>query len=195
VRGILSAERTALNFLARLRGIATLTAKYVDAIAGLTCSILDTRKTAPGLRYLDKYAVKVGGGRNHRFHLGDGVLVKDNHWVALRLSKRSLKDGIAQVRAQAHHLVKVEVEVKNQAEAQEAMDAGADVLMLDNMGLEETRHVVALARGRVLVEASGGITLDTVRAVAETGVDFISVGALTHSATALDVSLELEYQA
>lgn len=189
---MLMAERTALNFLQRLSGIATITAHYIEAVAGLPVTILDTRKTAPGLRLLDKYAVRVGGGKNHRIHLGDGILLKDNHWQALQATGISLTEAIHRVRARAHPGLRVEVEVKNLEEARQAVEAGADMLLLDNMKPEDMRQVVAEIGDRVQTEASGGITLETVRAVAEAGVDFISVGALTHSVRALDISLEVE---
>jgi len=192
VASILQAERVALNFLQRLSGIALETRRYVEAIKGLKGRIMDTRKTTPGLRFLEKYAVRVGGGYNHRLHLGNGVLLKDNHLAALRGQGISLKEVVAQAKQKAPPNLKVEVEVETAEEAQEAAEAGADIVMLDNMGLKEMRQAVALVRGRALLEASGGITLDNVRQVAETGVDFISVGALTHSAKALGFSLELE---
>jgi len=188
---ILVAERVALNFLQRLSGIASLTRFYVEAIEGLNCRIVDTRKTTPGLRMLEKYAVSVGGGHNHRFHLGDGVLVKDNHLAILRSRGMDLKEIVAMAREKAPFTLKVEVEVGSVEEAEEAMKAGADIVMLDNMSVESMRRAVDLLKGRALLEASGGINLDNVRRVAEVGVDFISVGALTHSAAALDVSLEL----
>jgi len=192
VASILRAERVALNFLQRLSGIATETAMYVEAISGTKALITDTRKTAPGLRLLEKYAVRVGGGHNHRQNLGDGVLIKDNHLVALGSRGVGLGEVIKKARQHAPHTLKIEVEVESVEQAQEALSAGADIIMLDNMNLEDMRQVVELARGRALIEASGGITLDSVRAVVETGVDLISVGALTHSAKALDISLELE---
>ena len=192
VAGILRAERAALNFLQRLSGIATETAKYVEAISGTKALITDTRKTAPGLRILEKYAVRVGGGYNHRQSLGDGVLIKDNHLVALRSRGVGLGEVIKKARQHAPHTLKIEVEVESVEQAQEALSAGADIIMLDNMDLEDMRRVVELAQGRAVIEASGRITLDSVRAVADTGVDLISVGALTHSAKALDISLELE---
>lgn len=192
VASILRAERAALNFLQRLSGIATETAKYVEAVSGTKALITDTRKTAPGLRLLEKYAVRVGGGHNHRQNLGDGVLIKDNHLVALRSRGVGLGEVIKKARQHAPHTLKIEVEVESVEQAQEALSAGADIIMLDNMNLEDMRQVVELARGRAVIEASGGITLDSVRAVADTGVDLISVGALTHSAKALDISLELE---
>ena len=192
VASILRAERAALNFLQRLCGIATETAKYVEAVSGTKALITDTRKTAPGLRLLEKYAVRVGGGHNHRQNLGDGVLIKDNHLVALRSRGVGLGEVIKKARQHAPHTLKIEVEVESVEQAHEALSAGADIIMLDNMNLEDMRQVVELARGRAVIEASGGITLDSVRAVADTGVDLISVGALTHSAKALDISLELE---
>lgn len=191
VASILRAERVALNFLQQLSGIASETARYVEAVKGLPVSILDTRKTTPGLRLLEKYAVRVGGGRNHRFHLGDGILIKDNHLAALRSQGRSLKEAVLEIRQTAPHTLRIEVEAKTLKEAQEAVAAGAEIVMLDNMSLEEMRQAVALLQGKVLIEASGGMSLEKVRAVAETGVDFISVGALTHSSPALDISLEL----
>ncbi len=192
VASILKAERTALNFLQRLSGIATETSRYVKAVEGLPVRIMDTRKTAPGLRALDKYAVKVGGGKNHRRHLGDGVLIKDNHRAALQSEGLSLKEIIARIRRNAPAATPVEIEVSTPREALEAAEAGANIVMLDNMSLDDMRRAVKMLRGVALIEASGKITLDTVRAVAETGVDFISVGAITHSAPALDISLELK---
>ncbi len=189
-RSLLRAERVALNFLQRLSGIATLTSRYVAAVAGLPCRIIDTRKTTPGLRVLEKYAVRMGGGANHRFGLSDGILVKDNHLAVLRREGISLAAALTDLRRRIPHGVRIQVEVENLDEAREALAAGADALLFDNMPLEMLREAVALARGRALTEASGGITLETVRAVAETGVDLISVGALTHSARALDISLE-----
>jgi len=184
-RAILAGERLALNLLSRLSGIATLTRRYVDAVAGTGATILDTRKTTPGLRALEKEAVRHGGGTNHRFGLYDGVLIKENH---IRLG-----GGIGMVVLLAGSAgFPVEVEVENLDEVLQAMDAGANRILLDNMSVEEMRTAVGVTLGRVELEASGGITLETVRAVAETGVDFISVGALTHSARALDVSLEME---
>jgi len=190
VASILQAERTALNFLCHLSGIATETAQYVEAVSGLKAKITDTRKTTPGMRMLEKYAVRMGGGSSHRLHLGDWVLIKDNHWVALRSLGTGVKEAIELVRQSSS--LKVEIEVGNIGEAVEALDTGADIIMLDNMAVGEMKKVVELARGRSLIEASGGITLDNVRQVAETGVDLISVGAITHSAKALDLSLELE---
>ncbi len=190
VASILKAERVALNFLGRLSGIASETARYVEAIAGLKAWITDTRKTTPGIRLLEKYAVRAGGGRSHRQHLGDGILIKDNHLAALRSLGLGLKETIG--RARQSSTLKIEVEVESVDGARQALEAGADIIMLDNMAIEDMRQVVEIARGGVLIEASGGITLENVRQVAETGVDLISVGALTHSAKALDLSLELE---
>jgi nicotinate-nucleotide pyrophosphorylase (carboxylating) len=185
LRAILTGERTALNFLGRLSGIATLTRRYVDAVAGTGVAILDTRKTTPGLRVLEKHAVAVGGGRNHRLGLDDGVLVKDNHLRAAG----SIGDAVERLRAATHLPVQVECDTLEQVS--EALAAGADAILLDNMRVDELREAVTFARGRARLEASGGVTLENVRAVAETGVDEISVGALTHSARSLDVSLEL----
>jgi nicotinate-nucleotide pyrophosphorylase (carboxylating) len=186
LRAILTGERTALNFLARLSGIATLTRRYVDAVESTGVAVLDTRKTTPGLRALEKYAVLTGGGRNHRFGLDDGVLVKDNH---LRASG-SIQVAVERLRAATDLPIEVECDTLSQVE--EAIAVGADAILLDNMGVGDLRAAVALARGRARLEASGGVTLETVRAIAETGVDEISIGALTHSARSLDVSLELQ---
>jgi len=192
VGSILRGERVALNFLQRLSGIATETSRYVEAVRGTKARIVDTRKTTPGLRFLEKYAVRAGGGQNHRVHLGDGILIKDNHLAALRARGLDLKAAIDLARKNAPHTLKIEVEVTTVEEAGEAIEAGADIIMLDNMSVEEMRRAVKSIGGRVLVEASGGVTLDNVRSVAETGVDLISVGALTHSVKSLDISLELE---
>ena len=183
--GILTAERTALNFLQRMSGIATATRRYVQAIAGTSARILDTRKTAPGLRILDKYAVRVGGGVNHRFALYDGVLVKDNHIAAAG----GIGPAVERARRAVPHTLKIEVEVKNIDEVRAALAAGADAIMLDNMTIEAMSEAVRLISGRLPVEASGNVTLANVRQIAETGVDFISVGALTHSVAAADISL------
>jgi nicotinate-nucleotide pyrophosphorylase (carboxylating) len=183
-RGVLTGERLALNLLGRLSGIATLTRRFVDAVAGTGATILDTRKTTPGLRELEKYAVRCGGGTNHRFRLDDGVLIKDNH---LRLGP-SIGETVARARRTG---LPVEVECDTLAQVGEALAAGADRVLLDNMTPDELSRAVELCGGRAELEASGGVTLDTVRTIAETGVDFVSVGALTHSARALDVSLEV----
>jgi nicotinate-nucleotide pyrophosphorylase (carboxylating) len=183
-RAILTGERTALNLFGRLCGIATLTARYADLVAGTGARILDTHKTTPGLRALEKYAVRCGGGTNHRFRLDDGVLIKDNH---LRLGP-SIGETVARARRTG---LPVEVECDTLAQVGEALAAGADRVLLDNMTPDELSRAVELCGGRAELEASGGVTLDTVRTIAETGVDFVSVGALTHSARALDVSLEV----
>jgi nicotinate-nucleotide pyrophosphorylase (carboxylating) len=184
-RALLTGERTALNLLGRLSGIATLTRAYVNAVAGTGATILDTRKTTPGLRALEKLAVRAGGGANHRFGLYDAILIKDNH---LRLG-----GGVAEsVRRAKETGVKVEVECETLDDVRAAIDAGADMILLDNMSSDELRAAVALVAKRVPLEASGGVTLDTVRTIAETGVDFISVGALTHGATSLDVGMDAE---
>ena len=192
VGGILRAERCALNFLQHMSGIATETARYAAAVAGTRAAIVDTRKTVPGLRTLQKYAVLVGGGRNHRMDLADGVLIKDNHIEALRAQEVGLTEIVRRAKQGAPHTLKVEIEVESMDEAREALEARADVILLDNMAPEEMRRVVEMIGGRALVEASGGITLETVREVAETGVDIISVGALTHSVNALNISLDLD---
>ena len=194
VISILKAERTALNFLQRLSGIASRTAKYIAETQGLKVKISDTRKTTPGIRLLEKYAVHIGGGQNHRFHLGDGILIKDNHLTALRALGMTTKDIVAKAKQNAPQGSTVEVEVSTTGEALEAAEAGADILMLDNMSPEEMRRVVDSIPSQVKTEASGGITLDNVRAAAMAGVDVISIGALTHSVKALDISLELEPQ-
>jgi nicotinate-nucleotide pyrophosphorylase (carboxylating) len=185
-RALLSAERTALNLLGRLSGVATLTAAYVDAVAGTRARIVDTRKTTPGLRALEKYAVRCGGGLNHRFGLDDAILIKDNHVAACG----GVRQAIERARAFAGHLVKVECEVDSLDQLAEALDAGPDVIMLDNFSLKQLNTAVGMTAGRVVLEASGGVTLDTVRAIAETGVNVISVGALTHSAPVLDIGLD-----
>ena len=192
LRSILSAERVALNFLQRLSGIATATRALADAVADLPVRVLDTRKTTPGLRALERYAVRVGGGHNHRFNLSDGVLIKDNHIAAARARGLSIADIVREARRGAPHTLRVEIEVTRLEEAQAALAAGADVILLDNMGLPEMAEVVTMVRGRALTEASGGVTLATVRAIALTGVDLISAGSITHSAAALDISLEVE---
>jgi nicotinate-nucleotide pyrophosphorylase (carboxylating) len=192
VISILKGERVVLNFIQRMSGIASTTAKYVAETSGLGVKILDTRKTTPGLRALEKYAVRAGGGTNHRFHLGDAVLIKDNHIAVMRSTGMSLSDIIAKARQNAPEGMTIEVEVTNIKEVQEAVNAGADIIMLDNMSTAEMKKAVALISGRAKVEASGSITLDNLRQAALTGVDFISIGALTHSYKALDISLELE---
>jgi len=184
-RAILSGERTALNALGRLSGIATLTARCVAELEGTGATLLDTRKTTPGLRDLEKYAVRCGGGTNHRFNLGEALLVKDNH---IRLAG-GIAPAVARLRQSAPGL-RLEVEAETLADVRAALDAGADRILLDNMTIDELRGAAAMVAGRVETEASGGITLDNLRAVGETGVDFVSLGAVTHSARALDVALE-----
>ena len=191
VASILTAERTALNFVRRLSGIATETSKYVREVAGYHARILDTRKTTPGLRNLEKQAVAAGGGANHRRGLGDGVLIKDNHIKALRDQGMSLGEIVGKARANAPHSLKIEVEIEDPNDVEEAISAGADILLLDNMSTADMSAAVKLAGGRVLIEASGRVSLRNVREVAATGVDLISVGALTHSSRALDIGLEL----
>jgi len=185
-RALLAGERISLNILQRLSGIATLSSQFVDAVRGTKAKILDTRKTTPCLRFMEKYAVRVGGGTNHRFGLYDGILIKDNHIEEVG----SIREAITLAKA-GHHLARIEVEVENLKELQEAIDAGADIVMLDNMSVRDMAEAVAFAVGRVTIEASGNITLANVREVAETGVDLISVGALTHSVTAADISMKI----
>ena len=183
---LLKGERTALNFLQHLSGVATTTRRFVDSVAGTKAKILDTRKTTPGLRLLEKYAVKTGGGTNHRISLSDMVLIKDNHLRHVG----SVAESVRRARVAIRPGIRIEVEAADLAQVRDALAAGADMIMLDNMTLEGMREAVALTAGRVPLEASGNMSLDRVRAVAETGVDFISVGALTHSARAIDISLE-----
>lgn len=186
-RVLLQGERVALNFLQRLSGIATYTRRLCDLIQGYKARVVDTRKTTPGLRLLEKYAVRVGGGANHRFGLFDGVIIKDNHILAAG----GIKPAVEAVRGKIPHTVRIEVEVQNLEMLNEAIEAGADIVMLDNMDVETMTRAVELAGGRVLLEASGGINERNITAVAATGVNFISIGALTHSAPALDLSLDL----
>jgi nicotinate-nucleotide pyrophosphorylase (carboxylating) len=191
-RSLLTAERVALNFVQRLSGIATLTAKFVEAIQGTRAQILDTRKTTPGWRRFEKYAVACGGGRNHRFGLYDQVLIKDNHLAALRAEKpNAIAAAVAHARGKWPKL-KVEVEADRLEQVAQAVEAGADIILLDNLSAEQLRAAVKLVAGRARTEASGGVNLQTVRAIAETGVDYISVGALTHSARAVDIALDFE---
>jgi nicotinate-nucleotide pyrophosphorylase (carboxylating) len=185
---LLQGERVALNLLQRMCGVATLTSRYVEAVKGTQARIVDTRKTTPGLRILEKYAVRVGGGINHRTGLYDGVLIKENHIAAAG----GIAEAVRRARAYIPHTMKIEVETETLAQVDEALGVGADIIMLDNMDLVAMRQAVAEIGGRALVEASGGVNLETVRAIAETGVDIISVGALTHSARAMDISMLLE---
>lgn len=191
-RPILMGERTALNLMQRMSGIATATAGYVAAIEGTTATIVDTRKTAPGLRLLDKYAVRCGGGSNHRFSLSDGVLIKDNHLVAIgEGAGDSLDTRLRAMRRWLPPTVKIEVEVDRLDQIEPVLSGGADIILLDNMNADELRQAVELVGGRAVTEASGGITLETVRDIARSGVDLISIGALTHSVQALDIGLDL----
>ncbi|CDM69724.1 putative nicotinate-nucleotide pyrophosphorylase [Clostridium bornimense] len=183
---ILKGERVALNLLQHLSGIATTTNKYVQELSNTSCKLLDTRKTTPGLRILEKYAVKVGGGCNHRFNLSDGVLLKDNHVAAAG----GVKNAIEKARNSVSFVRKIEVEVETLDQVKEALDAKADIIMLDNMDNETTKKAVDLIKGNALIEASGNMNLKRIRSVAETGVDYISVGALTHSVKALDISMK-----
>jgi nicotinate-nucleotide pyrophosphorylase (carboxylating) len=186
-RPILTAERTALNFLGRLSGIATLTGSFVEAVEGTGARIVCTRKTTPGLRALEKYAVRCGGGWNHRFGLDDAVLIKDNHLAAAG----GVREALDRVRRAVGHTVMVELEVDTLEQLEEALEVGVDAVLLDNMSPAQLKRAVHMVDGRAVTEASGGVTLDTVRSIADTGVDLISVGALTHSAASLDLSLEL----
>jgi len=188
-RALLSAERTALNFMQRMSGIATLTSKFVEAVKGTKAKILDTRKTLPGWRELEKYAVRAGGGENHRMDLSSGILIKDNHLAAV---DGDVVVAVKRARDLAPPGVRVEVECDTRDQVLAALDAGADIIMLDNMPLDAIREAVEMARGRATVEASGGVTIDNVRAIAETGVDFISVGALTHSPPAMNLALDFD---
>jgi len=185
---LLQGERVALNLLQRMCGIATLTARYVAAVKGTRARVVDTRKTTPGLRVLEKYAVRVGGGTNHRTGLYDGVLIKENHIAAAG----GITEAVRRARSYIPHTMKVEIETETLAQVAEALAAGADIIMLDNMELAAMREAVLLIDGKALVEASGGVNLETIRGIAETGVDIISVGALTHSARAMDISMLLE---
>ena len=187
---ILTAERVALNFVQRLSGVASLTARYVQAVAGTKAQILDTRKTTPGLRRLEKYAVSCGGGKNHRMGLYDMMLIKDNHVAALKTEdEKPIRLAIQRAR-QADPYMKIEVEADNLDQVEQAVEGGANIILLDNMTTEMIREAIRIIKGRAKTEASGGVNLETVRAVAETGVDFISVGALTHSARSMDIALD-----
>ena len=188
-RGLLGAERVALNFMQRLSGIATLTSKFVDAVKGTRARILDTRKTTPGWRVLEKYAVRAGGGMNHRMDLADKVLIKDNHLAAC---DGDVALAVRRVQDMAPEGTQIEVECENPEQVKRAIDAGAHIVLLDNMSLDQLHECVAIAAGRAKTEASGGVNLSTVRSIAETGVDWISVGALTHSPPALDLALDFD---
>jgi len=186
-RIILMGERVALNFIQRMSGIATTTSQFCKEVKDFPVRIVDTRKTTPGLRILEKYAIRMGGGYNHRFGLYDAVLIKDNHIVAAG----GIKSAVNSVRKQISHTLKIEVEVENLSQLQEALKMQVDIIMLDNMDLETMKEAVRLVKGKTLIEASGGITLKNVRKIAQTGVDFISIGALTHSVKSLDISMEI----
>ncbi len=188
VSDLLKGERVALNLVQRLCGIATLTATYVAAVQDLPVRIVDTRKTTPGLRMLEKYAVRVGGGHNHRFHLADGVLIKDNHIAACG----SIARAVEKIRNRIPHTIKIEIETENFDQIRECLDCRVEIIMLDNMDISAMTKAVELIAGRALVEASGGVTLETIRAIAETGVDIISIGRLTHSAQACDISMNIQ---
>ncbi len=189
-RAVLTAERVALNFVQRLSGVATLAAEFVAAISGTKAKILDTRKTTPGWRELEKYAVRCGGAQNHRFGLWDMVLIKDNHLAALRDAKPNAIAAAVERAREKYPALKVEVEADTLEQVQQAVSAGADIVLLDNMTMEQLQEAVGIARGRAKTEASGGVNLRSVRAIAETGVDYISVGAMTHSARAVDIGLD-----
>lgn len=193
MRSILTGERTALNFVQRLSGVASLTRRYVDVVAGLPCQVLDTRKTTPGWRLLEKYAVRQGGGHNHRMGLGDGILIKDNHIAALNGASASVAEAVRRARLKYGQRFPLEIEVDTLPQLDQALAAGPDIVLLDNMSLDDLREAVRRRNATapaVLLEASGGVNLSTLRGIAETGVNRISVGALTHSATALDIGLD-----
>ena len=192
---ILRAERVALNFAQRMSGVATAVREYVRAVEGLPAQVIDTRKTLPGWRLLDKYAVRMGGGHNHRMSTGDGILIKDNHIAAMATRGETMTGLIQRAKREAAHTIRIEVECDTLDQVREAVEAGADIVLFDNMTPDQMREGVGICKGRALTEASGGITLANVRAVAETGVDLLSTGSVTHSAQALDISLEMRLQA
>ena len=194
MQSILRAERTALNFIQRMSGIATATNEFVTKVNGLKAQVIDTRKTIPGWRLLDKYSVRMGGGHNHRMSTGDGILIKDNHIAAMATRGESMTQLIYRAKVEAAHTIRVEVESDTLEQVQEAVNAGADIILFDNMTPEQMRKAVQICSGKALTEASGGITIDTVRDVAETGVDLLSTGSITHSVKALDISLEVRPQ-
>ena len=193
-RALLHGERVALNFLQRLSGIASLTSRYVEAVRGTRARVVDTRKTTPGLRALEKYAVRAGGGFNHRRDLSDAMLIKDNHLAVIDRLGLSVGEAIRQAREALPHTLRIEVEVDRLDQIAEVLAAGADIILLDNMAIEELKQAVELIGGRAIVEVSGGVTLATISDIAKTGVDVISVGALTHSAAALDIGLDFEVE-
>ena len=188
---ILRAERTALNFASRMSGIATATNEFVRALEGLPALIIDTRKTLPGWRLLDKYSVRMGGGHNHRMSTGDGILIKDNHIAAMATRGESMTELIRRAKHDAAHTIRIEVECDTLDQVREVVEAGADIILFDNMTPDQMREGVAICKGRALTEASGGVTIENVREIAETGVDLLSSGSITHSVKALDISLEV----
>ena len=194
MQSILRAERTALNFIQRMSGIATATNEFVTKVQGLNAQVIDTRKTVPGWRLLDKYSVRMGGGHNHRMSTGDGILIKDNHIAAMATRGEAMTQLIQRAKVDAAHTIRIEVECDTLEQVKEAVEAGADIILFDNMTAEQMHEAVGICKGKALTEASGGITIDNVREVAETGVDLLSTGSITHSVKALDISLEVRPQ-
>ncbi|MBI67127.1 MAG: nicotinate-nucleotide diphosphorylase (carboxylating) [Chloroflexi bacterium] len=194
MQSILRAERTALNFIQRMSGIATATNEFVTKVQGLNAQVIDTRKTVPGWRLLDKYSVRMGGGHNHRMSTGDGILIKDNHIAAMATRGETMTQLIQRAKIDAAHTIRIEVECDTLEQVKEAVEAGADIILFDNMTAEQMHEAVEICKGKALTEASGGITIDNVREVAETGVDLLSTGSITHSVKALDISLEVRPQ-
>ena len=194
MQSILRAERTALNFIQRMSGIATATNEFVTKVQGLNAQVIDTRKTVPGWRLLDKYSVRMGGGHNHRMSTGDGILIKDNHIAAMATRGETMTQLIQRAKVDAAHTIRIEVECDTLEQVKEAVEAGADIILFDNMTAEQMHEAVEICKGKALTEASGGITIDNVREVAETGVDLLSTGSITHSVKALDISLEVRPQ-
>ena len=194
MQSILRAERTALNFIQRMSGIATATNEFVTKVQGLNAQVIDTRKTVPGWRLLDKYSVRMGGGHNHRMSTGDGILIKDNHIAAMATRGEAMTQLIKRAKVDAAHTIRIEVECDTLEQVKEAVEAGADIILFDNMTAEQMHEAVEICKGKALTEASGGITIDNVREVAETGVDLLSTGSITHSVKALDISLEVRPQ-
>ena len=194
MQSILRAERTALNFIQRMSGIATATNEFVTKVQGLNAQVIDTRKTVPGWRLLDKYSVRMGGGHNHRMSTGDGILIKDNHIAAMATRGEAMTQLIQRAKVDAAHTIRIEVECDTLEQVKEAVEAGADIILFDNMTAEQMHEAVEICKGKALTEASGGITIDNVREVAETGVDLLSTGPITHSVKALDISLEVRPQ-
>ena len=194
MQSVLRAERTALNFIQRMSGIATATNEFVTKVQGLNAQVIDTRKTVPGWRLLDKYSVRMGGGHNHRMSTGDGILIKDNHIAAMATRGEAMTQLIQRAKVDAAHTIRIEVECDTLEQVKEAVEAGADIILFDNMTAEQMHEAVEICKGKALTEASGGITIDNVREVAETGVDLLSTGSITHSVKALDISLEVRPQ-